>query len=114
MSREPRYAWPMLTVVHPEHGSFRLHVHGVRKRGTGSLTLVAFGNGAPSVKQADLVRSVARGTGSEIVQLDEDDISESLGLFLAAKVHEDPETGVLIVAGSEWGLDGTGREVVHR
>jgi hypothetical protein len=113
--RHPRpYEWPMITVVHPEHGSYRFGVHGTRRRGTDTLTLVAFGNGANSVQQCDVVFDVAAGTGSDVVQLEQREMSDDLGLFLAAKVHADPETGVLIVPGHEWGLCGAGREVCHR
>lgn len=109
----PGYEWPMITVLHPEFGSYRLHVHGLRPRGSADLTLVVFANGASSVKQAGLVEQVADGIGSEIVQLSEDDISEPLAVFMAAQAHAKPDSGVLIVPGSEWSLDGVGREVVH-
>jgi hypothetical protein len=78
------------------------------------LTLVAFGNGASSVQQCDVVFDVAAGTDSDVVQLEQDEIPEELGVFLAAKIHADPETGVLIVPGAEWGLSGAGRGVCHR
>lgn len=104
----------MVTVVHPEHGSYRFHVHGTRARGTGTLTLVAFGNGANSVQQCDVVFNVAAGTDSDVVQLQQDEITEDLGVFLAAKIYADPAAGVLIVPGAEWGLSGAGREVCHR
>ena len=107
------YSWPMVTIVHPDHGSFLVHIHGVRKRGTGTLTLMAFANGATSVQQAGIVRAMARGVDSEIVQLSEDDVSDDLGVFLAAKVHADPGTGVLIVPGGDWGLTGAGRKAVR-
>jgi hypothetical protein len=64
--------------------------------------------------RAGCMNPTSVGTDSEIVELTEDDISEDLGIFLAAKVHADPETGVLVVPGAEWGIDGVGREVVHR
>jgi hypothetical protein len=113
---EPPYEWPMITVVHPDHGSFRFHVHGIRGRGPNGhsvVTLVAFGNGASSHKQVDMVLDTAHGTHSEIIRVHEDDISEDLGIVLAEKQHANPEAGVLIVPGAEWGLLGEGREVVH-
>jgi hypothetical protein len=89
--RHPRrYEWPMVTVVHPDHGSYRLHIHGTRPRSTGVLTLVVFGNGANSVQQCDVVFSTAAGTNSDVVQLGQEEITEDLGLFLAAKIHAEP------------------------
>ncbi len=78
------------------------------------LTLVAFANAPKSEQMCDIVFSTAAGTGSDVVQMDESDISEDLALFIAAKAHASPETGVLVVPGGEWDLDGAGREVAHR
>jgi hypothetical protein len=89
-------------------------VHGMRRRGTPVLTLVAFANAPKSEQMCDIVFSTAAGTGSDVVQMDESDISEDLALFIAAKAHASPETGVLVVPGGEWDLDGAGREVAHR
>jgi hypothetical protein len=112
--RRRQYEWPMVTIVHPDHGSYLLHVHGTRKRGTDALTLTVFGNGANSVQQCDVVFACAEGTDSDVVHLDRADITEDLSIFLAAKIHDDPSTGVLVVPGSEWGLNGAGRPVARR
>jgi hypothetical protein len=111
---EAGYSWPVITVVHPDHGSYRFGIHGTRKRGTDTLTLVAFGNGAGSVQQCDVVFDVAATTASDVVQLRQDEMTEDLGVFLAAKIQAEPGAGVLIVPGDEWGLGGAGREVAYR
>jgi hypothetical protein len=33
------YCWPMLTVIHPEHGAYRMDVHCVRNPDNGSRVL---------------------------------------------------------------------------
>jgi len=104
------YEWPSVTVVHPEFGSYRLDIHGVRRKGSGIVTLVVF-SGALSTEQVPIVRSTAEGTGSEIVQLSEDDISQDLAVFLAAQVHAKPKNKVFIAPGGEWGIGGSSARV---
>jgi hypothetical protein len=81
-NREPCYTWPRVTVVHPEHGSYQMDVHGLRSL-SGALTLVAY-QGVDSDKQVELVRQTATGTESTIERLTEADISEDIALLLAA------------------------------
>lgn len=98
------YTWPAVTVIHPEHGSYRMNVHGVRHP-DGAVTLMAFTfDQGQQRKQVDLVFSVAAAQKSDVIQLEEADIPEDLGVFLAAKAHASPETGVLVLAGGEWGI----------
>lgn len=104
-ARRKGYSWPRVNAIHPECGSFQFSVHGVRSA-AGSVTLMAFHGGpeADQTKMVDVVFDTARGTRSRVIQLSEDDISEALALFVAAQAEAHPDTGVLILAGAEWGI----------
>jgi hypothetical protein len=40
-ARRNGYEWPQITAIHPDHGSYRFAVHGVRAP-DGTITLMAF------------------------------------------------------------------------
>lgn len=104
-ARRGGYEWPRVNIIHPDHGSFRFSVHGVRAA-SGCVTLMAF-HGQPeaaTTKMVNLVFEAARGIHSRVIELSEEDISEDLAIFIAAKAHANPDTGVLILTGSEWGI----------
>jgi hypothetical protein len=104
-ARRAGYEWPLISVVHPDHGSYEFAIHGVRAA-TGAVTLMAF-HGVPAgdpAKMNDVVFDTARGTRSQVIRLCEDDVSDELAVFLAAQAHAKPLTGVLIVPGAEWGI----------
>jgi len=104
-ARRAGYEWPQVSIIHPEHGSFRFSIHGVRAS-DGCVTLLAF-HGRPEAekpKMVDVVFSSARNLRAEVIELSEDDVSEDLGIFVAAQAHAHPDTGVLVLPGAEWGI----------
>lgn len=99
------YEWPRINMISPDHGAFRFSIHGVRAA-DGAVTLMAF-HGQPEAddtKMIDVVFETARGTRSRVIRLSEDDITEHLALFVAAQAETNPNTGVLVLAGAEWGI----------
>lgn len=91
-----RYEWPQITVVHPEHGSYQMHVHLLRSP-VGELVLAAFSHGVNSRRQVEIVRNIARDLGDTIEPLTEDDISEDMAIRLAAQFHARPNLQVAIL-----------------
>jgi hypothetical protein len=89
------YEFPRVTVIHPEHGSYQVDVHCLRSP-DGALVLVAF-NGVPSYEQVPMVRKVAIGTGDELVDLAQDDITEDMAMLLAANFNANPGTHCVVV-----------------
>ena len=104
-ARRNGYEWPRINMISPDHGAFRFSIHGVRAA-DGTVTLMAF-HGQPEAddsKMLDVVFETARGTRSRVIELSESDITERLGLFVAAQAEANPNTGVLVLAGGEWGI----------
>jgi hypothetical protein len=97
----PGYEWPRVSVVHPEHGAYQFDVHGVRSHKTGTVTLVVF-TGVTTQRQGRIVRDLLGGLGDEAVPFDRTDISDDLGIWLAAWFHGHPGATVAIVPEDEW------------
>jgi hypothetical protein len=98
------YAWPIVSVIHPDHGVYEMAVHCLRAP-DGAMCLVAFGGplghtrpASPERrKQVDLVADIARGMGDVIEPLEESDISGDIAELLAAHFHAHPDTGVFVM-----------------
>jgi hypothetical protein len=89
------YEWPQVTVVHPDHGAYLMDVHGLQAK-NGHIVLMAFlGKDIP--KQVRLVRSTSRDMGFPIVALEAADITEEIGLRLAAHFHTHPGFEVAVM-----------------
>jgi hypothetical protein len=92
--RHKGYEWPQVTVVHPDHGAYQLDVHGLETK-SGRIVLMAFlGKNFP--EQVRLVRKTSRDMGFPIVALKTSDITDEIGLRLAAEFHANPNLEVAL------------------
>ena len=94
MNGQP-YEWPRVTAVHPEHGAYQMDVHCLRSA-DGALVLVAFQD-TPKQRQVKIVRKAARERGDAIERLDAADITQEVGVRLAAMFHDNPGTHIAVL-----------------
>jgi hypothetical protein len=96
------YSWPMISCIHPEHGSYQMDVHCLRDPKTDVRVLMAFAgyakpNSPERKRRVDLVADTAREMGDVIEPLEESDISQDIALRLAATLHDKPGTKVVLM-----------------
>lgn len=106
-AKQQRYEWPEVTAIHREHGSYKMDIHGLRAP-DGHIVLVAF-LGKDTTKQVDLVRSTSTNMNYPIVDLEADDISDDIGLRLAAQFHANPGADVVLLEVARPGEAGASR-----
>lgn len=96
------YMWPIISVIHPEHGVYEMAVHCLRNPTDSARILIAFlGHTKPHSpqrrSQVEMVADTARGIGDVIEPIDESDISDDIAMRLAAEFHAHPETNAVIM-----------------
>jgi hypothetical protein len=96
------YLWPMISVIHPEHGAYDMDVHCLRDPDTNDRVLVAYSgrtkpNSVERKARIDRLAKVARGLGDVIEPITEDDVTGDIAIRLAAELHTNPVTDLILM-----------------
>ena len=97
------YMWPMISGIHPEHGSYQMDVHCLHNPATGERTLMAIAgyakpNSTERRRRIEMVADTARGTDSVIEELVDSDITDDISMRLAATLAAHPGTNVVMMS----------------